>query len=235
MTFNWYDILGTLGVAIIILTYVMLQIERVRSDQLSYSLLNAVGASLILLSLYFNFNLPAFFVEFFWLLISLFGIGKYLLRRRAWIGSGAQASCLRSATTLRAPVALVQCPRAYRAAASSTRVSEIITFTAYLIASVLAVYRPAWPGRKERPTALKNSRPGQCTGEIIRSGKKNVVPRKWCLARRPLCKAEVADIAGARGGRLHGDRNQNGEKNRGYKTLSLHVFPPMDLWKLSGT
>lgn len=82
MTFNWYDILGTLGVAIIIVTYVLLQIERVRSDQLSYSLLNAIGASFILLSLYFNFNLPAFFVEFFWLLISLFGIGKYFLRRR---------------------------------------------------------------------------------------------------------------------------------------------------------
>ena len=81
MTFNWYDILGTLGVAIIIVTYVLLQIERVRSDQLSYSLLNATGASLILLSLYFNFNLPAFFVEFFWLLISLFGIAKYFRRR----------------------------------------------------------------------------------------------------------------------------------------------------------
>jgi hypothetical protein len=31
---SWYDILGTLGVAIIIFTYVLLQIERVRSDQL---------------------------------------------------------------------------------------------------------------------------------------------------------------------------------------------------------
>lgn len=81
MGFTWYDILGTIGVAIIILTYVLLQIERVRSDQLIYSLLNAIGALLILLSLYFNFNLPAFFVEFFWLLISLFGIGKYLVRR----------------------------------------------------------------------------------------------------------------------------------------------------------
>ena len=78
---NWYDIVGTLGVAIIILTYVLLQIERVRSDQLSYSLLNAVGASLILVSLYFDFNFPSLVVEFFWLLISLFGIGKYVVRR----------------------------------------------------------------------------------------------------------------------------------------------------------
>lgn len=79
---NWYDVIGTVGVAIIILTYVLLQIERVRSDQVIYSALNAIGAALILVSLYFDFNLPSLVVEFFWLLISLFGIGKYLRRRR---------------------------------------------------------------------------------------------------------------------------------------------------------
>jgi hypothetical protein len=80
---NWYDVLGTLGVAIIILTYILLQIERIRSDQLAYSSLNAVGAALILVSLYFDFNFPSLVVEFFWLVISLFGIGKYLLKRRS--------------------------------------------------------------------------------------------------------------------------------------------------------
>jgi hypothetical protein len=82
VTYAWYDILGTLGVAVIILTYVLLQIGKVRSEQLVYSVLNAVGAALILVSLYFAFNFPSFIVEFFWLLISLFGIGKYLLSRR---------------------------------------------------------------------------------------------------------------------------------------------------------
>ena len=82
MTYPWYDIVGTLGVGLIILTYILLQIERIRSEQLSYSILNAVGASLILISLYYSFNFPAFVVEFFWLLISLFGIGKYLMRRQ---------------------------------------------------------------------------------------------------------------------------------------------------------
>jgi hypothetical protein len=81
MNFAWYNILGTAGVATIIITYVLLQIERLRSDSLYYSLLNAVGAVLILISLYFEFNFPSFVVEFFWLLISLFGIGKYLSRR----------------------------------------------------------------------------------------------------------------------------------------------------------
>lgn len=82
MTHAWYDIIGTLGVGLIIVTYVLLQIERIRSEQLVYSVLNALGASLILTSLYYSFNFPAFVVEFFWLLISLFGIGKYLNRRR---------------------------------------------------------------------------------------------------------------------------------------------------------
>ncbi len=77
MSYAWYDILGTVGVATIVVAYVLLQIGRLRSEQIAYSLLNAVGASLILVSLYFSFNFPSFVVEFFWLLISLFGIGKY--------------------------------------------------------------------------------------------------------------------------------------------------------------
>jgi len=81
MTYAWYDTLGTLGVAIIILTYVLLQLGRVKSEQIAYSLLNAAGAAFILISLYYSFNFPSFIVEFFWLLISLFGIGKYLFRK----------------------------------------------------------------------------------------------------------------------------------------------------------
>lgn len=81
MTVAWYDIAGTSGVVVIILAYVLLQTERIRSDQLLYSLLNAVGAGLILISLGFAFNFPSFVVEFFWLIISLFGIGKYLRRK----------------------------------------------------------------------------------------------------------------------------------------------------------
>lgn len=81
--FAWYDILGTVGVATIIVTYVLLQTGRVRSEQLVYSVLNAAGAVLILISLYFSFNLPSFIVEFFWLLISLYGIWRYLAQKRS--------------------------------------------------------------------------------------------------------------------------------------------------------
>lgn len=83
MSYAWYDIIGTIGVGLIILTYILLQLERIRSEQLIYSLLNAAGAVLILISLCYSFNFPSFIVEFFWLLISLFGIGKYLFREKA--------------------------------------------------------------------------------------------------------------------------------------------------------
>lgn len=82
MSYAWYDIIGTLGVAVIIGTYVLLQTEKLRSDTIGYSMLNAIGAALILVSLYFDFNFPSFVVEFFWLLISLFGISKYIVKNR---------------------------------------------------------------------------------------------------------------------------------------------------------
>ena len=78
---NWYNILGTIGVGVIVVTYFLLQLGRIKSDQLFYSLLNGVGAMLILISLYYDFNLPSVVVEAFWLVISIFGILKYLVAR----------------------------------------------------------------------------------------------------------------------------------------------------------
>jgi len=78
---QWFDFIGSIGVGIIILTYIWLQLGKIRSETLLYSLLNAVGASLIIVSLIYSFNFSAFIVEFFWLLISLFGIGKYFLKK----------------------------------------------------------------------------------------------------------------------------------------------------------
>lgn len=80
MTYAWHDILGTLGVGIILVAYVLLQLERLRSEHPAFSLMNAVGAAMILVSLYYQFNFASFLMEFFWLVVSLFGIGKYLWR-----------------------------------------------------------------------------------------------------------------------------------------------------------
>jgi hypothetical protein len=77
MSFSLPDIAGTIGVALIVLTYILLQTERVRSDQLAYSVINGLGAALILVSLWFDPNLPSVVVESFWLVISIYGIVRY--------------------------------------------------------------------------------------------------------------------------------------------------------------
>jgi hypothetical protein len=80
MHFAWYDIVGSIGVATIILTYVLLQTEIIRSETLIYSALNGLGAGLIAFSLLYSFNFSAFVVEVLWVLISIYGIAKYFLK-----------------------------------------------------------------------------------------------------------------------------------------------------------
>ena len=74
MTYSWYDFLGNVGVLLILLSYLLLQMKKIKSQSMYYSLMNAAGALLILVSLCFNFNLSAFVMEIFWLLISLYGL-----------------------------------------------------------------------------------------------------------------------------------------------------------------
>ena len=78
MQFTLYDLIGSVGVATIVVTYLLLQTERLKSSDAAYSILNAIGALLIIISLIYDFNFPAFVIEFFWLLISIFGIYKYI-------------------------------------------------------------------------------------------------------------------------------------------------------------
>ncbi len=74
MTYTWFDLLGNLGVLLMVVAYLLLQVGKLPSSAISYSLLNAVGATLVIGSLCFNFNLSAFLMEAFWLLISLLGL-----------------------------------------------------------------------------------------------------------------------------------------------------------------
>lgn len=77
MNYGPLDLVGNIGVILLILAYLMLQLNKLSSHGLAYSLLNAIGASLLIVSLLFNFNLSALVIEVFWVLISLLGIYKY--------------------------------------------------------------------------------------------------------------------------------------------------------------
>lgn len=80
MDYSWFDLLGNIGVLLMVIAYLLLQLEKLSGSAVSYLLLNAVGAVLVIVSLMFRFNLSAFLMEVFWLLISLYGLAKPLLR-----------------------------------------------------------------------------------------------------------------------------------------------------------
>ncbi len=81
MKYGFFDFLGNVGVVIMIVAYLLLQLDRLDSNAPAYSLLNVFGAGLVILSLTVNFNLSAFIMEVFWVLISLIGVYRYLRTR----------------------------------------------------------------------------------------------------------------------------------------------------------
>jgi hypothetical protein len=78
----WYDIVGLVGVALILTAYLRLQTGTLRSDSPSFSVLNGCGAALVLVSLVFDFNVSAFIVESFWLVLSIVGFVRARVARR---------------------------------------------------------------------------------------------------------------------------------------------------------
>jgi hypothetical protein len=81
----WYDVVGLLGVGAILAAYAMLQAGRWGARDLVYSVVNAMGAALVLVSLWYEFNLPAVVIELFWLAISGYGMWQ------AWRPAAARA------------------------------------------------------------------------------------------------------------------------------------------------
>ncbi len=83
MTYEWHDLVGNLGVFLVLLTYLLIQMGRMDIRRPTYSVANAVGALLIIVSLLHNFNLSSFIIEIAWLLISFFGFYRWLRERRS--------------------------------------------------------------------------------------------------------------------------------------------------------
>jgi hypothetical protein len=82
MELSLTDLIGIFGVALIVIAYVLLQTDRMDAKDLSFSVLNTLGALLIIVSLLFDWNLASFLMEFIWLIISLYGIVKYFKGNR---------------------------------------------------------------------------------------------------------------------------------------------------------
>jgi hypothetical protein len=69
-----FTIAGIVGAAVLIVAYLANQLRWLRSEHFLYPLLNLVGAALIMLSFYSEWNLPSAVIEVFWIGISLIGL-----------------------------------------------------------------------------------------------------------------------------------------------------------------
>ena len=77
MNFEFHDIVGSVGVAMIVSCFFLLQLDKMDAEKLSYSVINLFGAILILISLSMEFNLSAALMQSVWVIISLIGIYRY--------------------------------------------------------------------------------------------------------------------------------------------------------------
>ena len=75
------DMLGDIGVICFLSAYFLLQRGRIPHTGLIYLGLNLAGALLVIVSLLFHWNRPAFLLEAAWALISIYGIWKYARRQ----------------------------------------------------------------------------------------------------------------------------------------------------------
>jgi hypothetical protein len=69
-----FTIVGFIGAAIIIVAYFANQTGRLASDDRRFPLANLVGAALIMVSLWTQWNFPSAAIEVFWIAISLYGL-----------------------------------------------------------------------------------------------------------------------------------------------------------------
>ena len=81
-TVELHEIVGTVGVSLILLCYFLIQTGKMSAGNLPYSVINMTGALMILYSLYFEFNFASVLIESFWVLISLIGVRRFLSNRK---------------------------------------------------------------------------------------------------------------------------------------------------------
>lgn len=79
----WYDWVGLVGTATILLGFFLLQAGRLAGTGLVYQLINLVGAGCVLVSLLGTFNASVFVLELAWMAVSLYGIVRSFKLRRA--------------------------------------------------------------------------------------------------------------------------------------------------------
>ena len=75
------DLIGLTGVALLIITYALLQLDKIDPKGFWYSFNNLIVAILVTVSLIYTPNLASIVIEIFWFLISLYGVVMFFKRK----------------------------------------------------------------------------------------------------------------------------------------------------------
>ena len=78
----WPEIIGFSGAILFLISYALLQTGKMKADSFSYSFVNLLAASMILISLMYSWNFPAVFIETAWIIVSAYGILKCFTRAK---------------------------------------------------------------------------------------------------------------------------------------------------------
>ncbi len=87
MSEQLFHIAGYAGVACYITAYALLQANLIRGSGYSYTLLNLLAATLVLISLSVAFNMASAMIQSIWIVLSLYGLG-----RMAWLNRSIRFS-----------------------------------------------------------------------------------------------------------------------------------------------
>lgn len=82
-TLHWSDIVGNMGVLLLVGTYAMLQADKIDPKGFWYSFNNCMVAILLFVNLYYKPIIANITLEVFWLGISLYGIYNWWRKKRA--------------------------------------------------------------------------------------------------------------------------------------------------------
>lgn len=80
---EWHQITGVIGTVIYISSYFLVQINWIKAPGYSYCILNIIAASLVGISLLFEFNLASALIQASWILISIVGITKLVYNKKS--------------------------------------------------------------------------------------------------------------------------------------------------------
>ncbi len=75
---DFHTVIGSVGVTMLLLAYVLLQLKKLGTDHLSYAVLNFLGAAMAMWSSYLIDFIPFVVLEGTWALVSLHMIWRVI-------------------------------------------------------------------------------------------------------------------------------------------------------------